>query len=317
MTGVIIGTVVFAVIIIYLIFTFAIAKFFSCLIFTPSAKFRPTREMVEENQVKEFASNHSMYSGADYRAYDLWETEQIRLENEGTVIPAEFHPVPGARGCVILAHGFGQNRYAMVPYAEIYRKLGFSTVLFDERCFGESTADHGTFGDLEASDIAALIRWVKQRCGSEIRIVLHGVSMGAMSCMNAMKLSPDIDYVIEDCGPARAYDGIRHVAYSMVPVPNPFLMPLIERTAERAGTDIRKNNPVDAVEASEVPICIIHGDADTAVDVHCAEEIFQASRNKQSRIEIFHGREHAYSICDHDRYEAVVKDFLKEVQDTL
>lgn len=314
MTGVIIGAVVFTVIIIYLVFTFAIAKFFSCLIFTPPVKFRPTREMVEKNQVKEFASNNSMYSGADYRAYDLWETEQISLENKGAVIPAEFHPVPGARGCVILAHGFGQNRYAMVPYAEIYRKLGFSTVLFDERCFGESTADYGTFGDLEASDIAALIRWVKQRCCSETRIVLHGVSMGAMSCMNAMKLSPDIDYVIEDCGPARAYDGIRHVAYSMVPVPNPFLMPFIERTAEKSGTDIRKNNPVDAVAASEVPICVIHGDADTAVDVHCAEEIFQASKNKQSRIEIFPGRGHAYSICDHDRYEAVVKDFLKELQ---
>lgn len=314
MTGVIIGVIVIAAIIAYLIITFTIAKVFSRLIFAPPVKVRPTREMVEKNQVKEFASNHSMYSGADYKAYDLWETEQICLENKGAVIPAEFHPVLGARGCVILAHGFGQNRYAMVPYAEIYRKLGFSTVLFDERCFGESTADHGTFGDLEATDIEALIRWIKQRCSSEIRIVLHGVSMGAMSCMNAMKLSPDIDYVIEDCGPARAYDGIRHVAYSMIPVPNPFLMPLAERAAKKLGTDIRKNNPVDAVAVSKVPICIIHGDADTAVDVHCAEEIFQASQNKQSRIEIFHGRGHAYSICDHDRYEAVVNDFLKELQ---
>ena len=314
MTGVIIGVIVIAAIIAYLIITFTIAKVFSRLIFAPPVKVRPTREMVEKNQVKEFDSNHSMYAGADYKAYDLWETEQICLENKGAVIPAEFHPVPGARGCVILAHGFGQNRYAMVSYAEIYRKLGFSTVLFDERCFGESTADHGTFGDLEATDIEALIRWIKERCGSEIRIVLHGVSMGAMSCMNAMKLSRDIDYVIEDCGPARAYDGIRHVAYSMIPVPNPFLMPLVERTAKKLGTDIRKNNPVDAVAASKVPVCIIHGDADTAVDVHCAEEIFQASQNKQSRIEIFHGRGHAYSICDHDRYEAVVNDFLKELQ---
>ena len=314
MTGVIIGVIVIAAIIAYLIITFTIAKVFSRLIFAPPVKVRPTREMVEKNQVKEFDSNHSMYAGADYKAYDLWETEQICLENKGAVIPAEFHPVPGARGCVILAHGFGQNRYAMVSYAEIYRKLGFSTVLFDERCFGESTADHGTFGDLEATDIEALIRWIKERCGSEIRIVLHGVSMGAMSCMNAMKLSRDIDYVIEDCGPARAYDGIRHVAYSMIPVPNPFLMPLVERTAKKLGTDIRKNNPVDAVAASKVPVCIIHGDADTAVDVHCAEEIFQASQNKQSRIEIFHGRGHTYSICDHDRYEAVVNDFLKELQ---
>ena len=313
MTGYIIGAIVGGGIIIYLIVTFAIAKFFSRLIFTPPVKFRPTREMVEKNHVKEFASNHSMYSGADYKAYDLWEKEKICLENRETVIPAEFHPVSSARGCVILAHGFGQNSYAMVPYAQIYRKLGFSTVLFDERCFGESTADHGTFGDLEAADISALICWVKQRCGSETRIILHGVSMGAMSCMNAMKLSSDIDYVIEDCGPARAYDGIRHVAYSMIPVPNPFLMLLVERTAKKLGTDIRKNNPVDVVAASKVPLCIIHGDADTAVDVHCAEEIFQASENKQSRIEIFNGRGHAYSICDYGRYEDVVRDFLKEL----
>lgn len=58
--------------------------------------------------------------------------------------------------------------------------------------------------------------------------------------MNAMKLSCDIDYVIEDCGPARAYDGIRHVAYSMIPIPNLFLMPFVERAAKKFGTDIRK-----------------------------------------------------------------------------
>ena len=263
--------------------------------------------------MKEFASNHYMYSEANYREYEKWETERFLCDNEGVKIPAEYHPVENARGCVILAHGFGQNRYAAVPYAEIFRKLGFDTVLFDERCFGESMAANGGFGELEATDIAALIRWVKERCGKETKIVLHGVSMGAMASMNALKHSDEIDLVIADCGPARAVRGAKFVAHSMIPVPNPFMQALIEKRAKRLGLRIDENNPAEAVGRSDVPVMIIHGDADRAVPIEDAREIKRAAKNPKSRLEIFPGRDHAYSICDRERYERIVEEFLGEI----
>ena len=301
------------VMVLYFIFTYGIAKFMANLIFTPPQMFRPTREMVVNNTVKEFASNHYIYSDTNYQEYDKWETEKFQCINDGVEIPAEYHPVENARGCVILAHGFGQNRYAAVPYAEIFRKLGFSTVIFDERCFGESKAPNGGFGELEATDIVTLIHWVKEKCGKDTKIVLHGVSMGAMSSMNALQYSDEIDYVIEDCGPARACRGAVFVANSMIPVPNPFMKMMIKRKSNKLGLNIEGNNPVDAVKNSNVPIMIIHGGADRAVSVEDAKEIRKAAHNPKARLEIFLGRDHAYSICDREKYEHIVEEFLKDI----
>ena len=297
----------------YFILAFALAEFCSILLFAPPVRFRPTKEQVIANDVKEFASKHAMYSGADYEGYEKWKAEKFLLENNGAGIPAVFHRLDNARGCVILAHGFGQNRYAAVPYAELFRELGFSTLLFDERCFGESKAAFGGFGELEAGDISALVGWVKKRCGKTEKIVLHGVSMGAMSSMNALALSDEIDYVIEDCGPARAMEGAVFVIKSMIPLLNPFIKPLIIRKSAALGLHIRENNPIDAVGNTDVPVCIIHGEADQAVPVSDAEDISKACKNPKSRLEIFPSRGHAYSICDVDRYKAVLADFLKEI----
>lgn len=299
--------------VLYFVATFALAEFCGILLVTPPLRFRPGKAQVIENDVKEFASKHAMYSGADYAGYEKWDAEKFVLINNGVGIPAVYHKLEHARGCVILAHGFGQNRYAAVPYAELFRSLGFSTLLFDERCFGESEAPNGGFGELEASDIAALISWVKEKCGRNEKVVLHGVSMGAMSCMNALSLSDDIDGVIEDCGPARALEGAVYVMKSMIPLLNPFLKSSIIHKTNSLGLHIKENNPIVSVENSKVPICIIHGDADQAVPVSDAEAIFKVCKNPKSRLEIFPYRGHAYSICDVERYKEILAVFLEEV----
>ena len=144
-----------------------IAGFMAKLVVTPAPKFCPTPEQIKANKVNEVASDHAIFADADFEAYEQWKAEKFELENDGIKIPAVFHPLEHARGTVILAHGFGQNRYAMVPYAELFRSMGFSTLEFDERCFGESKASFGSLGMIEAKDIAALADWLKEKCGGE------------------------------------------------------------------------------------------------------------------------------------------------------
>ena len=199
MTGVqIVGIAVISLVVIFLVAEYFMANFMATYILTPPSKLCPTPEQIKERKTCEISAERAVYADADFDAYEEWETERFFCENNGIHIPAVFHPLEHARGCAILAHGFGQNRYAMVPYAELFRKLGFSTVLFDERRFGESKAPYGTFGIKEATDVAALVEWVKQRCGQDTKIILLGVSMGAVSVMNALKYTDDVDYVVED-----------------------------------------------------------------------------------------------------------------------
>ena len=70
---------------------------------------------------------------------------------------------------------------------------------------------------------------------------------------------------------------------------------------------------MDVVKNSKVPICVVHGDMDRAVSVECAKELGTVMKNPKSRVEIYEGRDHAYSICDKERYTRMLSDFLDEM----
>lgn len=131
--------------------------------------------------------------------------------------------------------------------------------------------------------------------------------------MNALKYTDDIDYVVEDCGYMRITQGLPFVYRSMVHIPNPFVMPVARMNAKGLGFDLMENNPIEAVRNSDVPVCVVHGDQDKAVPVECAEELRTALKNPKSRVVIYEGRDHAYSICDKEEYEEMLRDFLEEV----
>ena len=137
--------------------------------------------------------------------------------------------------------------------------------------------------------------------------------MGAVSVMNALKYTDDVDYVVEDCGFIRVSQGLPFVYRSMVHIPNPFLMPVVKKRAKKYGFDMLDNNPIDVVKNSKVPICVVHGDMDRAVSVECAKELGTVMKNPKSRVEIYEGRDHAYSICDKERYTRMLSDFLDEM----
>ena len=294
--------VLLAVVVIYLIFSVIVGLFMGNLLYNVPKSFAPSKQTVMENCIRDY--------GTDYESYEKWETEHFTCKNGDYVIPAEYHPVLNARGCAVVAHGFGQNRYVMVSQAQMLRDLGFSTILFDQRRFGASTAEHGSLGYIEATDVVALVNWAKERCGKETPVILIGVSMGAMSSMNALKLTNDIAAVIEDCGPSSMVKTIGPIYRSMVPIPNPLLLPCMRLIGKKSGFNMEENNPIEAVMGSNVPICIIHGDKDSGVPVVFAKEIYAACKNPNSRLEIFPGREHAYSLCDRERYRQVLTDFL-------
>ena len=122
MTGVqIVGIAVISLVVIFLVAEYFMANFMATYILTPPSKLCPTPEQIKERKTCEISAERAVYADADFDAYEEWETERFFCENNGIHIPAVFHPLEHARGCAILAHGFGQNRYAMVPYAELFR----------------------------------------------------------------------------------------------------------------------------------------------------------------------------------------------------
>lgn len=297
----------------YILLSFGLAKFMADLVFTPAKKFCPTYAQVRQRKTDTANIEYLIYKDTDFDAYEQWTAEPVVCDNSGVQILGVYHPLEHSRGCVILAHGFGQNRYAMIPFAEIFRSLGFDTLLFDQRRFGQSQAPFGSLGLEEGKDVAALVEWVKKEYGADKKIILHGVSMGAVSSMNALQHTSDVIGVLEDCGFSTVRQAVTNLYRSMVPLPNPFLLPVVMRRAKKLGLNFEKNNPIDAVKNTDVPVCVLHGDADKTVSVQCAKELRNVLKNPCSRVELFQGRGHGFAILDRERYCKIVADFLQAI----
>ena len=282
------------------------ARLMARLMYKPAGPVRPSAETVINRTLKD--------TGFDLDAYRGWEREEIRLENDGVRIPAVFYPVPGAKGTAVLAHGYGQNRCVLIPQAEIFRELGWNVILFDQRHFGESRAKNGTFSVKEAGDVAALAGWAKQKCGQDFPVAALGVSMGAMSVMNAISQTSLIDAAIEDCGPARLsdiYETFFEVSFGFT---NPYFPKAVQKESDKYGVDASRTCPIESVARSDTPLLVIHSKGDRTVPVKLAPEILAASKNPLSRMQLFGEQyDHAYSINDRALYKETVSAFLRDV----
>lgn len=280
------------------------AERFAEMLFCPTGFQHP-----DKDQVFRFLEEQTEF---DRTAFETWEKTAFECRNGENLICGEYYPVERARGCAILVHGFAQNRYILIPQQKVFRELGFDTVLFDQRGFGESREKYCTFGVMEAQDVAYLADHARKKCGRDAKIAVLGVSMGAASAMQALNYTDNIDYLIEDCGFADIRDAMDDLYQSMNGGErNPLAESAVMKKGAEIGIDMRTDRPIEAVERSRIPICIFHGTADSTIGVEHAERLYRASGNPHSRIELFAGKEHALCVTDAKRYKAVLREFIQ------
>lgn len=63
---------------------------------------------------------------------------------------------------VIIAHGNGNNRKCVYPYAEIFLENGYNVLCFDQRSQGKNKAKHTTFGYLDKYDLKDCAAYIKK-----------------------------------------------------------------------------------------------------------------------------------------------------------
>ena len=77
---------------------------------------------------------------------------------DGVEIPAVlFVPDGGADATVLATHGWGGSKSSVEGYAPLLADNGYALVAFDQRGFGESTAEVGLSGPKEVADVSALV----------------------------------------------------------------------------------------------------------------------------------------------------------------
>ena len=290
-----------------------LAMLFAHVILFPSGKICPKEKDVRGRSVDPRAMDYCVYKDFDWTDYEIWEQEKFTVKNGDYEIPVFYFPGEKTAKIAIVVHGFGQNHFAVLPQAKVFRDLGYSVLMMDQRRFGESKAKYCSLGYMEAMDVARICDFAKECLGAE-KIVLNGVSMGAVSIMRASLYTKNIDALIPDCGYADIKTEIPFLYKSMFKTGNPFAARFLFWRAHRLGFPMEDTVPIDAIEKAEFPVCIIHSDADGAVRVEDAYRISRKCRNSNSRLVIFRGVEHGLSIADGEKYASVVKDFLNCIE---
>lgn len=246
-----------------------------------------------------------------------WPREEVSFTRGSVTLRGEFLDNPADRGArrriAVICHGQTANRYAALKYADIFYRAGFSVLIYDERYFGRSEGDCCTLGQEESLDLAEILSRLRRRFGENCLIALHGESMGAATALLSLRYArPDL--IVADCPFADSEELFRQWLGKYLPIPPRLIMPCFEFAARRRfGLLVRENSPVAAVRESEVPICFMHGRADSLIPCSHSEELLAACRDGRSELHLFDGADHAQSIVsDRARYERILLRFLEK-----
>lgn len=170
---------------------------------------------------------------------------------------------PGA-GAVLLLHGMGGNRTAMLGRARFLHQKGFTVLAPDFQAHGESPGRHITFGELESLDARAALAFLRENAPGE-RIGIIGVSMGgAASLVGPTPVDADA-LVLESVYPTfrdAVADRI-HVWLGPLGFLGSAVTPaLIRIVAPRIGVDPKQLRPIDAIAKVDEPLLVIAGTED-------------------------------------------------------
>src|SRR5689334_20476883 len=126
-------------------------------------------------------------------------------------LPAEEARIPGPRGalaawyipprngCVLLCcHGINDNREQWLDQIVALRaRGGYGALLFDFSGHGESAGRLVTFGARETLDVAAALRYLRERGDVDMnRIGIMGYSLGAIAAVLAAADLPELRCVV-------------------------------------------------------------------------------------------------------------------------
>lgn len=249
---------------------------------------------------------------------------EVEIPLGGSLGSAPAWLVEGARSdTVIFVHGRSGTRAEALRVLPSVVEAGYSALVITHRndnSGGPPTADGvGRFGQQEWPDLRAAVTLASQR-GAE-NIVLLGYSQGASLISYYLRNvgSQGIAGLVFD-SPLLSLDSTLRQQARLRDIPDPLIPPILFGTRQvaqlRAGFDIGDVEHVEALSTLEVPLLLIHGDADDFVPIEPTDDLAGARqiRGLDTTYLRIEGAGHVEGWnTDADRYTAAVTDFLTRV----
>ena len=166
------------------------------------SKRRPDETVPAKNSLFERnKDNVTLKNG--YRWFDETYKQSVTIASRKgkTLHAVEFRNPSNSSNWAICVHGWTNVKREMCTYAMEYYRRGFNVLIPEVHGHGNSESRFVSMGWLDRLD---LVDWVRSlvKENPRVRIVLHGVSMGAGAVMmtTGEDLPKNVVCAIEDCG---------------------------------------------------------------------------------------------------------------------
>lgn len=247
---------------------------------------------------------------------DVYITSYDNLKLHGVYFPALTEQSSKKR-VVICFHGYtSQSLKDFTGLTGYYFRNGYAMLQPDARAHGDSEGDYIGFGCLDRMDALKWINWVIEKCGKDVEIILHGISMGAttalMSC--GLELPEQVKGVVSDCGFTSPKEVFTHVLHSMYHLPAfPIIPGANILNKHLAGYGMDECNAKREVAKAKIPILFIHGEKDTFVPAGMCKELYDCCASPKKML-IIEGAAHGESYYKAtEKYETALDEFLSSL----
>lgn len=192
----------------------------------------------------------------------------------------------------IVVHGYHSNLNDVVALAKMYSDFGFKVLLIDQRGHGMSNGTFTSFSHVEKYDLKKWIQFALRTYGQTDKVLLHGVSMGGATVLEATKLAlPDnVKFIVSDSS-FSTFTGLLksflkpRILMMFYPGLNFFSYTIHRYWLWRI-------KPVKTIKQSGIPLFIIHGEEDSMVPFSMGEAIYASSGGLQKTFYPVKNAEH-------------------------
>ena len=241
---------------------------------------------------------------------------------DGIKLYAYFIPASKktTKDVVILLHGFNDAPSVMAAYAQLHLEKRDCHILIPHmRAHGMSEGNFVGYGLFDSQDVVMWMQYLETRLGDDIRIVLHGRSMGAAAALMTAGsgIAPEsLSGVIADS----SFDSLDKQMAFLVQRKyklqlRPFLMLVSKVAMKRFGFPIEKASPETIASRITVPVLLFHGTDDKLVPSSMSDNIYNRIRAPK-RICLIEGAAHVMGYNEApEKYSAEIDKFRDSLTD--